>query len=242
MSFIVENTSGGSLDINDLGIQLATGEIIDLALSQDPAVITNSANGGDVETAINASDLTVKDPNDGVTNLSVADGLQAARDFNATRWGLLKLTGSVNESADGVKSFTDRVTIGNGPTTSAYALLITQSSNQAYIELQNNAGTGGAFFGLFDDNFNLWNFQGGDTVFYTGPSDNSATPSVTIKGGGSNGQVELNKGPLVLKHASNAQLDVRCKRLTWLLYQQGSNRWRLHAAVPELRNGSVDRR
>ena len=86
MALNIENTSGSQLDINDLGISLAIGQIVDLSLIGDPFGVANSANGGDLDSLITAPSVVVKDPIDGTTNLSVADGLEACRAMNETHW------------------------------------------------------------------------------------------------------------------------------------------------------------
>lgn len=89
MAFNVENGSGSTLDIDDLGITLDTGEITDLALRGDPAIIAISAQSGDeISTLITSGDLIVKDPIDGTTNLNVADGLACARSINDPHFNL----------------------------------------------------------------------------------------------------------------------------------------------------------
>ena len=86
MALNIENTSGAPLNINDLGITLAIGQIVDLSLIGDPFGVANSANGGDLDALITAPSISVKDPIDGTTALSVADGLAACRAMNETHW------------------------------------------------------------------------------------------------------------------------------------------------------------
>lgn len=86
MALNIENTSGAPLAINDLGIELAIGQIVDLSLIGDPFGVANSANGGDLDSLITAPSVSVKDPIDGTTALSVADGLAACRAMNETHW------------------------------------------------------------------------------------------------------------------------------------------------------------
>jgi len=86
MALNIENTSGSPLAINDLGIELSVGQIVDLSLVENPFIIANSANGGDLDALITAPSISVKDPIDGITALSVADGLEAVRTMNETHW------------------------------------------------------------------------------------------------------------------------------------------------------------
>ena len=76
MALNVENASGNNLALDDLGITLTTGEISDLALRGAVQDIINSAQAGEeLSNLITAGSLIVKDPADGVSNLSIADGL-----------------------------------------------------------------------------------------------------------------------------------------------------------------------
>ena len=86
MALNVENTTGAVLAVNDLGITMQIGQIVDLELVEDAHTIAVSANGGDLESLITATSLSVKDPIDGTTALSVADGLAACRTMNETHW------------------------------------------------------------------------------------------------------------------------------------------------------------
>lgn len=86
MALNIENISGSLLAINDLGIELAIGQIIDISLDSDPLVIARSANGGDLESLLLAASIEVKDPIDGTTLLSTANGLAAMRSMNETHW------------------------------------------------------------------------------------------------------------------------------------------------------------
>jgi len=72
--------------------------------------------------------------------------------------------------------------VGNGlASTSPYTLSVQNNGgdNSTWIEILNGIGGQGAFFGLADsvgdgpgdgDNFQLWNYQGGDIAFYTDPT------------------------------------------------------------------------
>ena len=87
MALNIENTSGVPLEIEDFSITLANSEIIDLSLRIDPLEVAQSAiSGNELSTLITAGDVSVKDPIDGTTALSVADGLAACRATNETHW------------------------------------------------------------------------------------------------------------------------------------------------------------
>lgn len=72
MSFIIRNTSAGSVLINDLGINLtAPGDEHDL--SQEPA--NDIAISSDLSFNITAGNIIVLDPLDGITPLTIAESL-----------------------------------------------------------------------------------------------------------------------------------------------------------------------
>ena len=79
MAFNVENASGSALDIDDLGITIPTGGVIDLSVQGSYDTIVGTLQvGEEVYNLITAGSLIVKDPNDGVSNLIIADGLACA--------------------------------------------------------------------------------------------------------------------------------------------------------------------
>jgi len=83
MTFIVENGSGSNLDIAFLGITLLTGATTNLAGRSDPEDIAeHSQVGEELHTLILAGNLIIKDPIDGVTDLSAADGVVCAQSIN----------------------------------------------------------------------------------------------------------------------------------------------------------------
>ena len=72
--------------------------------------------------------------------------------------------------------------------TNQYALSLQNNANQCWLEILNNGGVNkGAFFGMSNNDFHLWNYQGGNTVFYNGTTAQSASPRVTISGSGNLG-------------------------------------------------------
>ena len=86
MSLIVTNTTAAVLDLNDLGIGLDPSSQLDLSLESDAVIIANSAIAGDLNQLITSGDLTLADPNDGVTVLSVADALAALQSHNDSHY------------------------------------------------------------------------------------------------------------------------------------------------------------
>ena len=86
MGLVIENVSGGTLDIDDLGFGLASNGSVDLVLEADALAVAASGNGGDLNTMIAAGDIVVKDPLDDITNLSVTEALLAVRTHNDTHY------------------------------------------------------------------------------------------------------------------------------------------------------------
>ena len=86
MSLIVTNTTAAVLDLNDLGIGLDPSGQLDLSRESDAVIIANSATNGDLNQLITSGDLTLADPNDGVTVLSVADALAALQSHNDSHY------------------------------------------------------------------------------------------------------------------------------------------------------------
>jgi len=83
MAFIIENGTAGSIEIEDLGITLAIGEISDLSTRTQPQEVALSMQTGEeLHTLITAGDVIVKDPLDGVTDLSVADAITSLQSIN----------------------------------------------------------------------------------------------------------------------------------------------------------------
>ena len=83
MAFIIENGTAGPLEIEDLGITLAIGQISDISTRADPQDVALSMEpGNEMFDKITAGDLVVKDPLDGVTDLSVADAIPCLQSIN----------------------------------------------------------------------------------------------------------------------------------------------------------------
>ena len=78
MSLIIRNTSGNTLDINDIGISLEAGNEYDLTTHAAVEI----ADSSDIVAAIQALDLIVLDPLDDITPLSVNQGVEAIQSFN----------------------------------------------------------------------------------------------------------------------------------------------------------------
>lgn len=70
-----------------------------------------------------------------------------------------------------------------------YVLSIQRNSAYTYLEILNNGGPGkGAFFGIENNNFTLYNWQGGDIVFLTDTVASSGNARFTIQ---SNGDIKV---------------------------------------------------
>lgn len=83
MAFNIENGTAGILEINDLGITLGIGEISDLSTRTEPQNVALSMKPGqELYALITIGDVIVKDPLDGVTNLSVADAIVCFQSIN----------------------------------------------------------------------------------------------------------------------------------------------------------------
>ena len=81
MAFNVENASGAALAVDDLGITLETGEIIDLAQQgQFDTILVSLQTGNEINNLITSGDLIVKDPLLG-TDLIIADALLCVLSF-----------------------------------------------------------------------------------------------------------------------------------------------------------------
>jgi len=83
MSFIIENISGAPFPLDEFGITIGTGGFSDLSTQAIPQdIAASSIPGEELHTAITNGDIVVKDPTDGVTNLSIADGIAACQTAN----------------------------------------------------------------------------------------------------------------------------------------------------------------
>lgn len=89
-----------------------------------------------------------------------------------------------NETIAGVKTFTSSMKVG-GSLSSVYTLSVQGNTDQTWLEILNNGGANqGVFFGILNNNFELWNYQGGNIVFYTSPAPSSGAKRFTISNAG----------------------------------------------------------
>ncbi len=82
MSFIIRNIAGTPIEINDLGIRLEIGE--DISLAEEAA--KDIAISDDLISAIQAADLIVLDPLDGINPLTVLQSVEAIQVANDTHF------------------------------------------------------------------------------------------------------------------------------------------------------------
>ena len=71
----------------------------------------------------------------------------------------------------------------------SYALSLQNASSNVWLEMLNSDGGAGqgAFFGLSGDDFEIWDFQGGDINFYTNQVASAGTQRMTITSAGNVG-------------------------------------------------------
>ncbi|MBP7768374.1 hypothetical protein KA082_00870 [Candidatus Woesebacteria bacterium] len=81
---------------------------------------------------------------------------------------------------------TARVVSSGTPLATSYDLSVQNpSSSQTWLEILNNGGTNkGAFFGMWNNSFQLWNYQAGDISFYTNTSASNGTERLRIQNNG----------------------------------------------------------
>ena len=97
---IIENISGVTVDINDLGLSLAPNETVDLIIEGDSRDVSASGKtGGDLNTLIASNNIVVKDPLDGVTNLSSAQGIIAVSTHNDPHYRM-PVAGRIADAVD----------------------------------------------------------------------------------------------------------------------------------------------
>jgi hypothetical protein len=85
-----------------------------------------------------------------------------------------------------------RVTGNSGPVGvvggTDYGLSVQNNGTDVWIELLNNRGAGrGAFFGLDNTDFQMWNYQSGSINFYTSTTSSAGTQRMTIANSGNVG-------------------------------------------------------
>ena len=95
---------------------------------------------------------------------------------------------------------------------SNYALSIQNTGSPGvWLELLNSTSSAGqgSFFGMDNVNFEVWNYQGGDVIFYTDPSAGSGNVRLRIN---STGQVDFS---VAARPATNGTPDLGSTSLSW---------------------------
>ncbi len=88
MSFIVRNLTAGAIALNDLGLEIAAGANYDMLDEAAQDVQASGQTGGDLNTEVNAGNLIVINPKDGVTQLSQSDSITVIQVHNDPNWGI----------------------------------------------------------------------------------------------------------------------------------------------------------
>lgn len=89
---------------------------------------------------------------------------------------------STSHATKGAVRTTNRLVANDQGHTTSYALSVQQAGQYSYIEILNDGGTNqGAFFGMEDDQFVLYNWQGGDILFYVDPNPSTGTVKFTMQ-------------------------------------------------------------
>ena len=87
MALLIQNVTGGDLDINDLGLTIAPSETLDLTVDASPSDVSSSgANNGDLFNLITSENVVVKDPINISIDLSITDAIVAIRNHNQTHY------------------------------------------------------------------------------------------------------------------------------------------------------------
>lgn len=98
-----------------------------------------------------------------------------------------------------------RVVINNQGYATNYALSVQSNTAYTYIEILNDGGAGkGAFFGMEQNDFSLWSFQGGPIKFYVHPNVSQGDNKFTMRTDGVFQIHDLTAG--VVKSSATGQL------------------------------------
>jgi hypothetical protein len=86
-----------------------------------------------------------------------------------------------NQIISGRLAIGDTILDANNP----YALSLQSNNQDTYLEILNNGGAGkGGFVGMYRNNFELWNYQSGDIVFFTAENSSAGSERLYIKDNG----------------------------------------------------------
>mgnify|MGYP000327241629 CR=1 FL=1 len=102
------------------------------------------------------------------------------------------------------------LTISDNPTSysTSYTCSIQTNTNDTWLEILNNQGTNkGAFFGVSGNNFQMWNYQGGDIQFFVSPTVSNGVVKLTLQ---NNGELRIHDLPQgFVKTTTNGTLFVQ---------------------------------
>ena len=194
MQIFLTTLNPGTYTFNDLGQYSVTHPVGPIALIEPNGEFSQNdiQDSADLLAAVTAGDIQLtNDAGDLLTDLA---------DLQAADPGIfVHLTDSINEDVTGQKTFLDIMKIGDN-VASPYLLSIQDQDGDgfAYIEiLSDRAGSSfggtnkGAFFGMEDNGnslaqqeFTLYNWQGGPIVFYTAPTASAGTKRFQIENDG----------------------------------------------------------
>jgi len=183
------------------------GDLIIMSEGRDTS-LPNISNGkvwmGDGSSVPTETDVYTETETDsllsGKTDTGHTHVKAALTDFTETDY--LHVTGV--ETAAGNKTFTGNTKAGHTHN-SNYPLSVQSDVNATYLEILNDQGSNkGAFFGLYGNDFELYNWQGGPIVFYTHTSPSSYSERLVIA---NDGEVKINDlGSGVVKSSATGVL------------------------------------
>ncbi len=86
---------------------------------------------------------------------------------------------------DDITETSKRMVVNDQGFTTPYALSVQSNTTNTWLEILNNGGTNqGVFFGIQDNDFELWSFQGGDIKYYVDPVASAGTVKFTMQNDG----------------------------------------------------------
>ena len=162
------------------------------AVNGPASVITNSGS-------VNLSTLYVA--NSGSNNsFYVFRAVSGAGDvFNVTNAGNVGIGTTTPMYKLDLRGGSTRLVQSGTPLTTSYALSVQRPDNSAaWVEILNSGGAGkGAFLGLNTNDFELYNYQAGNIIFYTNTSASASTERMRITNDGNVGIGNASPGSTV---------------------------------------------
>jgi hypothetical protein len=198
--FLQTQTISGNLEILGSGfftsgIKVGTGTVFiepgRILINGDPVVTRSGLNdvSGYFQSSVNSLSGTVTGNyvtkfNGQFTNRPTVNGTGILLSGEAARLPDTILYTTGNQIKSG------RLIIGDDPNSivdpnSQYTLSLQTNSPRTWLEILNNSGAGqGVFFGIEGNNFEQYNWQGGDIVFFTSENVSDGVARLTIKNDG----------------------------------------------------------